>query len=154
MRAVCHDPPVSIDPEALAGLTLVSVSSSWHEYAGERSADPVHVWITVSEIGTLQLHTMSGLVITVEPEGTPVDMQEYGRIVMERNAPPALSRWVDQRIERVSRLRQSPPDAAVGMVLHFRDGSVGIADLGDELVIAGWPAPEWERWGVAVEDRN
>jgi hypothetical protein len=145
---------VSIDPEVLARRTLMSVSSSWHEYAGERSVNPVHVWITVSEIGTLQMHTLSGLVITQEPEGTPVDMQEYGRIVVEPRTPSALNQWVGQNIERVSRLRQTPPDVTVGMVLHFRHGSVGIADLGDELVAADWPAPDWALAGVALEDRD
>ena len=154
VRTVCHDHAVSIDPEALASRTLMSVSSSWHEYAGERSADPVHVWITLSGIGTLQLHTLSGLVIVERPEGTPVDMQEYGRIVVEPGTPPALNRWAGQHIERVSRLRQTPPDMTVGMVLHFRDGSVAMADLGDDLVVADWPAPEWEQAGVAEEERD
>jgi len=29
------------------------------------------------------------------------------------------------------------------MVLHFADGSVGIADLGDDLIVPAWPADEW-----------
>ena len=78
-------------------------------------------------------------------------MGEHGRIVLERRAPTALSNRVGERIESVSRLFQDPPGAIVGMLLNFRDHSVGIADLGDELVVAEWSAVDWSRCGVSIE---
>lgn len=142
---------VSLDPEALTGHVLTDVTSSWHEFEGMRSTEPVHVWLSFKELGTLRLHTLNGLAITVNEVGASADMGEYGRIVMERGAPPALSNRVGERIESVSRLFQQPPGAPVGMVLHFRHHSVGIADLGDELTVADWPAADWSSRGVSIE---
>jgi hypothetical protein len=36
------------------------------------------------------------------------------------------------------------------VLLDFPGGSVGIADLGDELVVASWPADVWPRLGVSA----
>jgi hypothetical protein len=41
----------------------------------------------------------------------------------------------------------------VGMVLHFQDGSVGVANLGDELVIGRWRAYMWTQNDVVEERR-
>jgi hypothetical protein len=46
-----------------------------------------------------------------------------------------------------------PPGTEVGIVLRFQDGSVGVANLGDELVIDRWPADTWMRSDV-VEDHR
>lgn len=96
----------------------------------------MHVWLSLEELGTLRLRTLNGLVITVYEVDTSVDMGEYGRLVVERGATTALSSRLGERIESVSRLFQQPPGATVGMLLHFRHHSVGIADLGDDLVVA------------------
>jgi hypothetical protein len=142
---------VSLDPEALTGHVLTDVTSSWHEFEGKRSTAPGHVWLSLEELGTLRLRTLNGLMITVDEVDTSVDMGEYGRIVVERDVPTALSSRLGERIESVSRLFQQPPGATVGMLLHFRHHSVGIADLGDELVVAKWPAADWSSWGVSIE---
>lgn len=89
----------------------------------------MHVWLSLEELGTLRLRTLNGLVITVYEVDTSVDMGEYGRLVVERGATTALSSRLGERIESVSRLFQQPPGATVGMLLHFRHHSVGIADL-------------------------
>ena len=81
-------------------------------------------------------------------------MNEYGQIVVEATALPALRRWLGHRIDHVFLLHQDPPDATVGMVLHFHEGSVGIADLGDELIVDEWPGSKWERLGVTIEHPN
>ena len=56
---------------------------------------------------------------------------------------------VGERVDAVSRLDQRPPGVEVGLALHFQEGSVGVADLGDELVVAPWPDVDWERWNVS-----
>ena len=77
-------------------------------------------------------------------------MDEYGSVEVERESPQVLADRVGGRIVRVSRLDQTPPGAEVGFVLHFdQGGSVGIANLGDELEVATWPTPMWAEVGVA-----
>lgn len=141
---------MSIDPEAFIGRTLVSVSSAWHEFEGQRGAVPVHIWLSVDGLGTLQLHTLNGLVISTDSPYEPYEMVEHGRVLVEPSGPAVLLERVGERIEAVSRLTQSPPGMTVGLLLAFRAGSVGLADLGDELIVAAWPAEEWRRWNVSV----
>ena len=38
----------------------------------------------------------------------------------------------------------------VGVVLHMDGAAVGIADLGDELVVAEWPSAGWSAQGVSL----
>lgn len=147
-----HHRVVSIDPEAIVGQTLNGVSSSWHEFEGRRSAEPVHVWLHLDGLGTLRLHTLNGLVISPDAVHEPYEMGEHGRILVEPSGPSPLIEHVGERIEAVSRLAQTtPPGTAAGLVLDFQGGSVGIADLGDELVVAPWPAADWKRWNVSLQ---
>jgi hypothetical protein len=145
-----HHRPREHEPEAIVGHTLAGVSSSWHEFEGSRSAEPVHVWLRLDGLGTLRLHTLNGLVITPDDVGEPYDMGEHGRLLVEESGPSALIERVGERVEGVSRLDQAPPGASVGMVLHFQRASVGIADLGDDLVVATWPADDWARRNVSI----
>lgn len=140
---------VSMHCESLAGHSPVDVNSSWHEFACKCSARPAHVWLTVSGVGTVRLHTLNGLQILNEPVHSSHDMNEYGQIVAEATALAALRRWLGHRIDHVSLLHQGPPNATVGMVLHFHEGSVGIADLGDELIVDEWPG---SKLGAAGSD--
>ena len=139
-----------MDPKSLVGHTLDGVSSSWHEFEGRRSAQPVHVWLSLDGLANLRLHTLNGLVITPGDVDEPYDMEEYGRLLVEESGPTALIERVGERVEAMSRLHQSPPGATVGIVLHFQRGSVGIADLGDDLIVAPWPADDWERSNVSL----
>lgn len=141
---------VNIEPEAIVGHTLIGVSSSWHEFEGRRSAEPVHLWLSFDGLGTLRLHSLNGLMITSDDVYDPDDMGEHGRILVEQSGPTSLVERVGEHVERVSRLDQAPPGASVGIVLHFPGGSVGIADLGDDLVVTTWPADSWAREGVSV----
>lgn len=141
---------MSIELKSIVGHTLVGVSSSWHEFEGRRSAEPVHVWLFLDGLGNLRLHTLNGLVITADDVDEPYDMGEHGRLLVEESGPTALMERVGERVEAVSRLDQSPPGATVGIVLHFQRGSVGIADLGDDLIVATWPADNWERRNVSM----
>jgi hypothetical protein len=141
---------VDVEPEAMVGRSLTAVSSSWHELEGHRSKEPVHLWLSVDGLGTLRLHTLDGLVITRDAVSAPYDLGEHGRVVVEPSGPAPLMERVGEPIEAVSRLEQFPPGASVGVLLDFPGGSVGIADLGDELVVASWPADVWPRLGVSA----
>ena len=114
----------------------------------------VHVWLSVERLGTLRLHTPGdgSLEIAAGEPYEPYDMQESGSVALGEG-PEALVERVGQRIEDVSRLQQAPPGMQVGLVLHFQDGSVGVANLGDELVIGRWPAYMWTQNDVVEEHR-
>lgn len=100
---------MSIEPEALIGRELQGVSSSWHDFAGERSGIPVHVWLRVAGLGTMSLYTLNGLKITEDHVGEPADMGVYGGITIEASAPHPLRIRVGHRIADVSRLHQAHP---------------------------------------------
>jgi hypothetical protein len=144
---------MTVEPEELAGM-LLGVTASWHEQEGARSSEPVHVWISVERVGTVRLHTPGDgtLEIAVGDPYDPYDMQECGGVSVGEG-PDALVERVGQRIEDVSRLRQDPPGMEVGIVLHFREGPVGIANLGDELVIDRWPGDTWKHSHVVEQHR-
>jgi hypothetical protein len=108
------------------------------------------LWLSVDGLGTLRLHTLDGLVITRDDVSAPYDLGEHGRVVVEPSGPAPLMERVGEPIEAVSRLEQFPPGASVGVLLDFPGGSVGLADLGDELVVASWPADVWPRLGVSA----
>ena len=150
----CHHRVVNIDPEALVGQTLDGVSSSWHEFEGHRSAAPVHVWLHFDGGGTVRLHTLNGLALSQEAVHGSYEMGEYGRILVEPSGPLPLAKHVGERIEAVSRMSQTPPGTTAGVVLAFQGGSVGVADLGDELVVAPWPAADWSRWNVSLQSAD
>jgi hypothetical protein len=149
-----HHRPVSIEPETIVGHTLAGVSSSWHDFQGRRSARPVRVWLHLDGLGTLRLHTLNGLVITSDDVDQPHELGEYGRILVEEPGPTALIERVGERIDEVSRLDQDPPGMTVGFVLHFPGDSVAVADLGDELVVASWPADDWSRSNVSIRSAD
>ena len=134
----------------MVGHTLAAVSSSWHEFEGVRSAEPTHLWLSLDGLGTLRLHTLNGLVITLDDVDQPYDIGEHGRMLVESSGPTPLIEHVGERIEAVALLDQSPPGMTAGIVLKLQGGSVGIADLGDELVVAPWPADDWSQWNVSA----
>ena len=137
-----------IESGALVGNTFDDLAASWHEFEGRRSSKPIHLWLYLSELGGVQLHTLNGLVISTRPVHAAYDMAEHGRVVVERKGPAVLSERVGERILQISDLAQAPPGAKVGVVLHMEGGAVGIADLGDELVVTEWPSRTWSAQGV------
>ncbi|WP_157537513.1 hypothetical protein [Nocardioides sp. Root190] len=141
---------MDIDPESFVGRTLTGMSSSWHEFEGSRSPEPVHLWLFVDGLGSLRFHTRDGLVITRDGPHVAYDMGEHGRVVVEPSGPQALLERVGERIRSVARLHASPPGMTAGVLLEFSGGSVGIADVGDELVVASWPDETWSSRDVSV----
>ena len=70
-----------LDSDVLVGQTLTGVSASWHEFKGRRRAEPVHVWVHLDGLGTLRLHTLNGLVVSLDDVDESCDMGEYGLIL-------------------------------------------------------------------------
>lgn len=135
----------------MVGQTLDGVSSSWHEIEGHRSAEPVHVWLHLDGLGTVRLYALNGLVLSKEAVHGPYEMGEHGRILVEPSGPLPLTEHVGERIEAVSQLVQAPSGIEVGLVLTFQRGSVGIADLGDELAVARWTDAAWSQQNVSIQ---
>lgn len=100
--------------------------------------------------GVFKLHTLNGLQVVAEVPYASYDMGEYGTVVVEYGAPRALADRIGSRIRAVSRLRQDPPGTPVGLLLDFEDGPVGLADLGDALIIDDWPG-RWAQWNVSID---
>lgn len=75
--------PVGIEPEAIVGDTRAGVSKSWHEFEGNRSAEPAHVWRCTDGLGNLRVHTLNGFVITTDDRA---DERVTFRVAEERLA--------------------------------------------------------------------
>jgi hypothetical protein len=142
-------------PEDLQG-TLTDVAASWLTLPGRtRIPLPLFVWLTIDGLGTRKLHTpgAGGVAILDEPMSPGHDMDEHGHVDVDPGTPQILGVRIGQRIEGVGRLWQEPPGEEVGFVLHFTEGSVGIANLADDLVVNAWPDESWVAQGVSSLDR-
>ena len=137
--------------ENFTGAVLVGVAASWHQHSGIRDSEPLHVWLTVQGQGTFRFHTSGDGSLDVSAGAPHEDyvMEPHGEVAVEPGTPRPLGERVGQRIEAVSRLRQDPPGAEVGVVLHFDVGAVAVANLGDDLVVGAWPGDAWSSAGVA-----
>jgi len=142
-------------PEDLLGV-LTHVAASWIRLPGhDRVPLPVHVWITVEGLGTRKLHTPGAGAIGILDE-TPhagYRMGPHGTVEVECGTPVTLGERLGQEIKQVGRLWGDPPGEEVGFVLHFEEGSVGIANVADELTIAPWPDRSWSDWGLSIVGR-
>ena len=79
-------------------------------------------------------------------------MAENRRVVVEPGGGPAsLVAAVGGRLGYAQRLWQQPPGVFVGRLLQFESVAIGIANLGDELVVKEWPDADWQQWGVSGE---
>lgn len=62
--------------------------------------------------------------------------------------PDVLGARIGQQIEATSLLWADPPGEEVGFILHFHEGSVGIANVADELTFPAWPDALWSKWEI------
>ena len=76
-------------------------------------------------------------------------MDEYQIDEVVDGTPELLGAKVGQTIHATSGLWQEPPGDEVGFILHLSDADVGVANLGDDLVIESWPSDTWTKWGVS-----
>ncbi len=66
---------------------------------------------------------------------------------MDEGTPAPLAALVGAKITGYSPLRPVDQDFEIGIVLHTDRGSVGIADVGDDLAIGDWA--DSKRWSDA-----
>jgi hypothetical protein len=78
------------------------------------------------------------------------DMGKHGRVIVEPGGPSPLDEPLGARLTHARRLWQEPPGQFVGTLLGFDSVQIGIANLGDELVIEVWPHADWHQWGVSL----
>jgi len=79
------------------------------------------------------------------------EMPELGaRVVVEPVSYDfPLSTFIGLEVTGVRELFHHGLDTSVGILLEFASGAVGLANVADEVVVCGWPAPEWIGWSVA-----
>jgi len=141
---------VPIATEQLEGHRLVGVATSWHEHQGHRADYPLHVWLQIADLGSVQARCAGegSLELRLADPYGAYEMPELdSKVVVETTSSgsPLIS-FIGQRIERVGVLRQVR--TAVGIVLEFRLGSIGLANIGDDLVALPSAASEWNEWSV------
>lgn len=78
------------------------------------------------------------------------DMGKSGRVVVEPGGPSPLDQALGERLAHAQQLWQEPPGHYTGTLLGFDNVTIGLANLGDELVIEAWPHADWHQWGVSL----
>jgi hypothetical protein len=140
-----------VDPRALTNRALLGVAAGW--YVATHTADKalIHVWLKVDGLGYLKCHSLSGVQLSIEAPYSGYEMEELdSRVQVQRGGPASLSAIVGATITDVSDLEQD--SVVVGFVLHTTQGSVAIADIGDDLWVAAWPdESRWEPAGVVIK---
>jgi hypothetical protein len=137
----------------LIGQRLQRVTVAWHEYKGDRSAHPVHVWLDLDSLGSVRAHTAGDGTLELS-EDAPYQSHEmdiHGRIVVEiAGEELPLAPIVGHTLVNVRILHECDIDFDVGVVLEFDNGSVGIANHADDLVVLSWPSAHWADLTIEV----
>ena len=76
-----------------------------------------------------------------------VDMEEYGKIVVEPGRPAVLARAVGAQLTRTYPLWEDPPGHNCGHLFEFGKRCVAIANFGDDLAFSEWPTKS-ARWST------
>lgn len=129
-------PPEEVAPASLVGRRLVGVTGSFHRTEGNSWAWLLHVWLEFEHAFQVQCHTLSGVRLLVQEPHDSYEMSELGSTVtVERGVPFAVARLVPSNVEAVQVVAERDTGADAGFVLSTSAGQVGIADIGDDLVI-------------------
>ncbi len=149
---VTESPSSPIDPSRLVGNRLTEVTTAWFDSDGRNSRQPIHVWLRWHEAGWCMAHTSGAghLNLAHRPPYESYDMGKNGRVVVEPGGPSSLDQALGARLAHVQQLWQQPPGQFVGTLLGFDNVTIGIANLGDELVVRAWPHADWQQWDVRL----
>ena len=132
----------------------MAVTTAWFEFDGRRSLEPVHVWLRWHRTGWCVAQTTGAgdLALSKQAPYESYDLQKNGRVVVQPGGGPAsLMEAVGARLVSARKLWQEPPGMFMGRLLEFESVTIGIANLGDELVVGAWPHADWPQWGVSGE---
>jgi hypothetical protein len=124
---------------ACQGKHLTAVTSSWFLEAGQTGqGDMGAVWLTFTGGPTVHLRGHNDgkhLVVDSNPPGSSVDMEQFGRVDVNQQAPAPLSNLVGKHLDKVQGLvHQGDPDL-VGLKLTDGDENVMVYIWEDDLVI-------------------
>ncbi|HEX2850048.1 MAG TPA: hypothetical protein VHN98_05830 [Acidimicrobiales bacterium] len=138
---------------SLAGHRLEAVVVASHEVDGRVSALVPHVWLVVDGLGALQLHTPgdgSVAIVGAAPYSS-YEMGEHDRVVVGP-APASfpLSAHIGSVVTGVDDVIARDRRAAVGLLLRFGAGAVGVVNVADELLVLPWPSPQWDEMGLVA----
>jgi hypothetical protein len=143
-----------IPPTQLQGHRIQSVVAAWLERDGHRIESPIHVWLALDSLGSIRLHTAGDGSLELSP-GDPYanyEMDELGSrvVVEEASAESLLGRLLGSEIRVVNELRSDRHAEMLGLLLDSEVGSIGIANIGDDLIVLPWPSPEWDTWSISA----
>jgi len=142
-----------VDPESLVGQEIRGVTSSWFlSRTGVRAL--VHTWLTIEQLGNVRIHTQAGIQLNLSEPYDPYEMADLGsRVDVEAGTPSLLQALVGQLITSIQRLIVTKYGYPSGMILTTDVGAVGVADVGDDLVIGPWPDVDlWVRLGMELDE--
>jgi hypothetical protein len=149
-----EDGPVErVDPDSLGGAALRAATASRHKLTGVRAAEP-GAPVAARRARRVDPGTVRrGWVAAPDYAGARARLR-HGRVRRRRHrAGRRRSRpgsLIGQRIDRVERLLDHGLRDKVGLVLGFDTGTLGLANLADELVPAPWPGGSWSAVGVSL----
>jgi hypothetical protein len=139
----------------LVGQRLLGVTAAVHEFEGARAEEPVHLWLHLDGLGAIKCHCAGSGALDLRAEQPYVgyDMQEHGRVLVVPSDSGVLAAHTGEVVQSVTPLWQQPPGISVGLALTFVTGTVGLANLGDSLVVGAWPGAFTDE-GVFVTDQE
>lgn len=151
-QTTCEDGEVPVSSGDLPGDSLVEVAIAWHVYEGKPADYPIRVWIRLARLGSLELNCAGtgSLRLAADEPGTDYDMAQQGNVAIRPAAADfALSPYIGHEIRSLRHL-YGPFNNEIGLVLEFSAGSVGVANVADDLWVLSWPNPAWDEAGVHV----
>lgn len=142
----------TIEFDALVGQQIDEVVASWYVPDDTGVHDLVHAWIRFRDLGSVQLHTLNGLVLVGgEPPSAYVMPEVPASVQVQVGTPAPLAALVGGVVKETHDLWQDGIDRRVGIVMVTSKGSVAVADVGDDLAIGEWPDPaRWAAAGIAM----
>ncbi|MEV1005519.1 hypothetical protein [Nonomuraea sp. NPDC050202] len=134
-----------ISGDELVSRRLLQVTVSWHAHTSDDQASLVHMWLHMSDLGPVRVHTApdASLELTLDQPHNSYDMDEYGQVTVGPATEDFLmSRFIGQSIRAVHRIIDHRIETEIGLRLELDHGEVRILNLGDDLVITDTALPE------------
>ncbi|GAA3667433.1 hypothetical protein GCM10022224_034560 [Nonomuraea antimicrobica] len=134
-----------ISADEFVSRSLLQVTVSWHTHPSDDQASLVHMWLHMSDLGPVRVHTApdASLELTLDQPHDSYDMDEYGQVIVGP-APVDLlmSRFIGQSIRAVHSIIDHRIETEIGLRLKLDHGEARILNLGDELVITDTALPD------------
>ena len=129
-----------LDPRALIGLRLTSVTVGWHVHGSSRK--PVLLFLGTDDAGVLEVCTAGDASLRLDQATEPqdFDMAQYGRFEFQPvEQTHVLRPHIGSTIHGVERIRWR--ETTVGLLVHFANGAVVLANEADEIFVSTGSLP-------------